>query len=97
MNAYLIVDINITDVDEFMTYVQRIPELIEKHSGRYIVQGEKPEIIEGQAGNPQHTVILEFPSRNQAQSFLSERKKSDLYDIWAKSTNSRILLVEGCI
>ena len=47
MNAYLVIDVNITDVDEFMKYVQRIPALIEKHSGRYIVQGEKPEVIEG--------------------------------------------------
>ena len=97
MNAYLVIDVNITDVDEFMKYVQRIPALIEKHSGRYIVQGEKPEVIEGETEIPQHTVVLEFPSREQVKSFLSERENSDLHGIWAKSTNSRILLVDGCV
>lgn len=97
MNTYLVVDVNIVEVDGFMTYAKRIPDLIEKHSGRYIVKGEKPKIIEGSEGDPQFTVVIEFPSQENAESFLAEREKSDLHDIWAKSTNGRILQVEGCV
>jgi len=97
MNTYLVVDINIVDVDGFMTYAQRIPTLIEKYSGRYIVKGVKPKVIDGSEGSPQYTAVIEFPSQENAESFLAEREKSDLHDIWAKSTKGRILQVEGCI
>lgn len=97
MNTYLVVDVNIVDVDGFMIYAQKISVLIEKHSGRYLVKGAKPKFIDGSEGNPQFTVVIEFPSQESVESFLAERKKSGLQDIWAKSTNGRILQVEGCI
>ncbi len=77
-----------------MEYVRRIPELIEKHSGRYLVQGVRPEMIEGE-DSPGRSVILEFPSREDAKKFLVERESSDLHDIWLRTTEARILLVEG--
>ncbi len=95
MSAYLIIDLNITDLDHFMEYAGRIPELIEKHSGKYIVQGVEPTVIEGANNNIERSVVLEFPSSALAESFLEERSRSDLHGIWQQSTNSRILLVEG--
>ena len=97
MTAYLIIDLSIVDVDGFMEYVRRIPDLIQKHSGRYLVQGVEPTLVEGSAGILQRSVVLEFPSRELAESFLEERSKSDLHEIWARTTSSRILLVNGCI
>ncbi len=79
-----------------MEYVQRIPKLIEKHSGRYLVQGVEPTPAQGERDYPQRSVLLEFPSKEDAHSFLSERAATDLHDIWERSTNSRILLLEGC-
>jgi uncharacterized protein (DUF1330 family) len=96
MIAYLIIDLAIIDADGFMEYVRRIPDLIEKYSGRYLVQGVEPTIVEGSAENLQRSVVIEFPSRELAESFLDERGKSDLHEIWARTTSSRILLVDGC-
>ncbi len=94
MAAFLIIDLDISDIQGFMEYVRYIPELIEKHSGRYLVEGVEPEIIEGES-SPGRIVVLEFPSREHAEKFLAERASSDLHDIWLKTTEARILLVDG--
>lgn len=95
MKAYLLIDVNIIDLDGFMEYVKRIPELLQKHAGNYLVQGVTPTVIEGDSGVPQRSVLIEFPNREAAESFLAERAQSDLHEVWARTTNSRILLVDG--
>ena len=80
-----------------MEYARRIPELIEKHSGRYLVKGVVPTPIEGEELCAQRSVIIEFQSEEDAQSFLNERATTDLHDIWARTTKSRILLLKGCV
>ena len=47
MSAYLILDLSIKDFARFAEYIEKIPVFIQKHSGRYIVQGVEPELIEG--------------------------------------------------
>jgi len=96
VKAYLIIDVNILDRKGFMTYVEKIPELIKKYSGRYLVQGVEPDVVQGADDGPQRVVIIEFPSKGDAESFLSERRNSDLHQIWSDTTDSRILLVDGC-
>ena len=43
MKAYLILDLSIENLDGFMEYANKIPQHIEKHQGKYIVQGVAPE------------------------------------------------------
>lgn len=96
MKAYLQIDLWILDIEGFMEYVERIPELIKKFGGRYLVQGVEPVVVQSGTECPQRSVLLEFPSRLDAESFLSERAATDLHDIWERTTRSRILLLEGC-
>ena len=95
MKTYLQIDMEILDIEGFMEYVQRIPDLIDRHAGRYLVQGVEPVVIQGESGIPQRSVVLEFPSKDAAESFLEERASTDLHDIWERTTNSRILMLEG--
>jgi hypothetical protein len=42
MKAYLVLDFAIRDFGSFREYIERVPAFIEKHGGRYIVQGAEP-------------------------------------------------------
>ena len=97
MKAYLMIELNLIDMEGFMEYAQRIPALISKHGGRYLVQGVEPTVVEKRGDVSQRAVLLEFPDRPAAEAFLDERSKSDLHGIWAKTTDSQILLVDGCV
>jgi hypothetical protein len=52
-------------------------------------------VVQGENAIPQRCVVLEFPSWESAESFLEERASSDLHDICERTTNSRILMLEG--
>ena len=47
MSAYLIVELGVHDAAGFEEYRLRVPELIRKHGGEYIVRGGATEVIAG--------------------------------------------------
>lgn len=96
MHGYIVVDVNIQDMKGFKEYASRIPELIEKYGGRYIVKGAEPTVVRESNDVPQFVVVIEFPSVQAADDFIDERSKSELIEIFNRSTVGRILRVEGC-
>jgi len=96
MNAYLVLDLTIHDFPLFSEYIQKIPKFIEKHLGKYIVQGVEPTIMEGN-WKPERVVIIEFPSKENATSFLNDPEAQSLFAIRHKSTSSKLILVDGCL
>ncbi|OBS08000.1 DUF1330 domain-containing protein [Acidihalobacter prosperus] len=94
MKAYLVLDLAIHDLEPFREYMARIPEFIQKHGGHYIVQGVQPVVVEGD-WEPERMVILEFPSRHHAESFLQDPEAQALFKIRHRTTTSKLVLVEG--
>ena len=95
MKAYLILDLKILNFAVFREYIEKIPGFIEKHRGRYIVQGVEPEVLEG-GWCPDRVVVIEFPSNNNAKEFLNDPAAQSLFSIRHKSTVSKLILAEGC-
>ena len=96
MNAYLILDITIHDFDTFREYIDQIPKFIQKHSGRYVVQGEEPTVMEGD-WKPERMVVIEFSSRKNANNFLQDPDAQSLFAIRHRTTTSKLVLVNGCL
>ncbi|WP_455222044.1 DUF1330 domain-containing protein [Kaarinaea lacus] len=95
MNGYLILDFSIKNIESFMEYIEKIPKFINKHGGRYIVQGVEPEVMEGD-WHPERVVVLEFPSKEKAKEFLEDPEAQFLFAIRYNSTTSKLILAEGC-
>lgn len=95
MNAYLVLDITIHDIQSFSEYIEKIPAVIAKHSGSYMVQGQIPTVLEGD-WKPERLVIIEFSSRENAKAFLNDAETQELFVIRHKVTTSKLLLVDGC-
>lgn len=96
MKAYLVLDLTVHDFAGFKPYMAQIPEHIARHGGRYIVQGAEPTVIEGD-WTPPRLVILEFPDRPHAEAFLGDPTLKDLFQVRHETTNSRLVLVDGCV
>jgi len=95
MKAYLVLDLTVRDMNGFRKYIAEIPTCIAKHSGHYIVRGDRPTVIEGD-WKPERVVIIEFPTRDKAEAFLADPDIQDLFNIRHATTTSRLLLVDGC-
>jgi uncharacterized protein (DUF1330 family) len=94
MRAYLVLDLAIHDFEGFRPYVAAIPAFIERHVGRYIVQGVQPTVLEGD-WRPERLVVIEFPARENAEAFLNDPDCQDLFRIRHKTTTSKLILVDG--
>ena len=96
MKGYLVLDLSIKVLDDFLKYAEQIPVFIKKHGGRYIVQGAVPEKMEGD-WVPERLVILEFPSTEKAKDFLADSDAQELFALRQRATHSQLVLAEGCI
>ncbi|MFC3231105.1 DUF1330 domain-containing protein [Marinibaculum pumilum] len=93
--AYLVLAFRIVDPEPFLDYARRIPALIARHRGRYIVKGAHPTAIEG-GWAPDRLVILEFESRANAGAFLEDAEARDLFALRHRGTDGNLILVDGC-
>jgi len=95
MKAYLVLDLEVNDLEGFRTYVAEIPAHIARHGGQYIVRGVEPTCVEGD-WRPQRLVVIEFPKRSNAEAFLSDPSIQHLFKVRHETTTSKLLLVDGC-
>ena len=95
MKAYLVLDLVIHDFAGFTPYIAGVPAFIAKHSGKYIVRGVEPTIVEGD-WKPERVVVIEFPDRRNAEAFLADDDLRNLFEIRHATTTSKLILVEGC-
>ncbi len=94
MSAYLLVNIEVHDPGTFADYVAQVPAMIEKHGGRYLVRGGESTVHEGN-WQPKRIVVLEFPDRNTAQSFLDDPEYAPIAAIRHRSATTDLVIVDG--
>ncbi|HEV7689880.1 MAG TPA: DUF1330 domain-containing protein [Hyphomonadaceae bacterium] len=94
MKAYLVLDFSVHDLEGFRPYIETVPTYIARHGGKYIVRGAAPTTIEG-GWQPQRMVIIEFPSRQNAEQFLADPEFKELAKIRHRTTTSKLVLVDG--
>lgn len=95
MKAYFVLDITVHDFGRFKTYIDAIPAIIERHHGRYIVQGVEPTPLEGE-WKYERLIVIEFPSRADAEALLSDPEAKKLFTVRHATTTGRLLLADGC-
>jgi uncharacterized protein (DUF1330 family) len=67
MAAYLIVESNITDAEQFKHYMAAAPEVVKAFGGEYLVRGGRLQVLEGD-WRPLRLTVLRYPSLETAQA-----------------------------
>jgi len=94
MPAYILVDVNITDPDEYEEYRKLTPATIAAFGGKFIVRGGVTEILEGD-WNTGRFVVIEFPSAEQAKAWWESPEYTAAKAIRYRAASSKMILVEG--
>ena len=94
MAVYMILDIEVIDAEDYASYVEQAPATVEQYGGRYLVRGGELTSLEG-GWAPQRVVVIEFPSREQFETWLSSPEYSAISPIRQRSTMSKAIVVEG--
>jgi len=93
--AYVLVEMNVTDPEQYKQYMAAAPATIKPYGGEYLVRGGKQETLEGD-WNPHRVALLRFPSYAQAKAFYDGEMYSNARKLRAGTTEYfNMVLVEG--
>ncbi len=66
--GYIVVEMKITNPEQYKEYMAAAPATIAAAGGEYLVRGGRSETLEG-GWNPARVAILKFPSYDQAKAW----------------------------
>lgn len=66
--AYIIVDMQISNMEQYKQYMATAPAAVKAAGGEYLVRGGRFETLEGQ-WQPSRVAMLRFPSFDAAKAF----------------------------
>jgi uncharacterized protein (DUF1330 family) len=94
VTAYVIVDIEVTDPEQYEEYKRMAPPLVALYGGKYLARGGRVEVFEGD-WSPKRLVILEFESLEQARQWMDSPEYATARRLRQQTTHSNMVVVEG--
>ncbi|MCY3647082.1 MAG: DUF1330 domain-containing protein [Chloroflexi bacterium] len=94
MKGYVIVDTEVIDQEAYSQFLERIPGVVERQGGRFIVRTSDAEPVEG-GWAPKRIVIMEFDSLEAARNFVTSDEYTSQDDLRHRAAKARIVVVEG--
>jgi uncharacterized protein (DUF1330 family) len=95
MKYYSVAELDIMDASWVPAYVKNVTKLVEQRGGRYLARTSNIEKLEGERKPPQVFLIIEWPTKDAAQSFY----ESDAYRPYRQSriagAKNEFVLVAG--
>jgi uncharacterized protein (DUF1330 family) len=93
--AYIIVDMNISNMEQYKQYMAAAPAAVAAAGGEYLVRGGKSETLEGN-WQPARLAMLRFPSFDAAKTFYDAEMYRAAREKRAGATEFfNMVLVEG--
>ncbi len=92
--GYLVVHLEVTDPQNFEEYRGKVPATIAQYGGTYLVRGGAMETLEG-APLPARTVVLEFPSVEQAKTWYNSPEYQAIVGLRLDASSGHAQIVEG--
>ncbi len=92
--AYLLVQVDVTNPQQYAEYAKLSPAIIDKFGGRFLARGGRSLTLEGAAA-PSRVVVIEFPTFEQAQAFYNSPEYQAARKVRAGAATAQFVLVEG--
>ncbi|HVW32965.1 MAG TPA: DUF1330 domain-containing protein [Acidimicrobiia bacterium] len=93
MSAYVIVELEVHDPDQYAAYGKLAGESVIRHHGRFVVRGGAQEVIEGQ-WSPR-MVVLEFDTLAAAKDWYHSEDYQACLPMRLASSTGRMVMVES--
>lgn len=94
MAAYIIVDVDVHDPDEYAAYRKLSGSSVEQYGGKFIVRGGAVQTLEGD-WQPGRFVVIEFPGAEQARAWYDSPEYTAAKQIRHRTATSKMILVAG--
>jgi len=94
MPAYLIVETDITDQEQYEQYKAASPGAIAAYGGRFVVRGGDLAVLEGD-WTPKRLVVVEFDDLETAKRFYESPEYQAAIKLREGAANLKMVAVEG--
>ena len=94
MAAYILGQINITDVETFKRYSEKVALTVQQYGGRYLVRGGEVDKLEGTFLG-RRMVVIEFQSVEAAKQWYTSEEYAPLIKLRRSASDGNLLLVDG--
>lgn len=94
MTAYIIVDIEVREPEEYEQYRHAAAATLAAYGGHYLVRGGPTRVLEG-SWTPHRLVVLAFPSAERALAWWDSPEYRPVRTVRHRTATSSMVLVEG--
>jgi uncharacterized protein (DUF1330 family) len=94
MPAYVIVETDVHDPEQYERYKAASPDAVHSCRGRFVVRGGELAVLEGD-WHPSRLVILEFPDLEAAKRWYDSPEYGDAKRLRESAANLRMVAVQG--
>ena len=94
MSAYIIVEVDVHDPQQYEDYKKLTPPSLQKFNGKFIVRGGTAETLEGD-WEAKRIVVLEFPTRDLAKQWWDSEEYAPAKALRQRTATTKMILVEG--
>jgi len=94
MPAYVIVETDIRDPEQYDRYKAASPGSVAEGGGRFVVRGGETAVLEGD-WDPPRLVVLEFPDLETAKRWYASDGYQEVKRLREGAANLRMVAVEG--
>lgn len=92
--AYMVVQADITNPQQYQEYAKLSPGIVAKYGGRYLARAGRTATLEGPPAKSR-VVVLEFPNFEQAQAFYESAEYVKARAVRAGAATAQFVVVEG--
>lgn len=92
--AYILVQSEVTQPEQYAKYAALTPDIVAKYGGRFLARGGRSTTLEGPKA-PARVVVIEFPSYEAAERFYHSPEYTAARAVRAGAAAMQFVLVEG--
>lgn len=96
MAAYVIVDIEVHNLENYKDYLAKITPTVFACHGRYLVRGGQAEVISG-SWQPKRLVVIAFPDLATANHWVTCEEYAPIHALRNANANANMIIVEGSV
>ena len=93
--AYVLVDVQITNIENYEKYKSLAKPLIEKFGGEYLTRGGGMDIILSDLWKPTRLVLAKFPSMIKVREWLGSEEYKSVSKIRLENSVGTFIVLEG--
>ena len=94
MAAYLLAQVEVSDMQQYRKYTAQTPAIIAKYGGRFLTRGGAVVTLEG-AAPAGRIVLIEFPSLETVQEFYDSEEYQEVKELRLPASTASFLALDG--